>query len=227
VTAMPIINKKSWLLADKKTKLPPEQINSGEIFFCAHIGISMNPTLTKQDLLEIAPYQEKPLKVGDVVLFQTSNSYKYVIHRIVNITHDGYKTKGDNSDLNDPWTLPKKHIYGRIIAAHQGDKCRKIAGGFFGRLTCMSCLMRRKTNGIIVKLLGPIYRPFCTDGFLHWLIPVRLTPQVATFQSNTNTSHTLLLGKRIIGSYDESLLQWQIRRPYRLFVDESSLPKPR
>ena len=224
---MPLINKKSWLLSDKKTKLPPEQINSGEIFFCAHIGISMNPTLTKQDLLEIAPYQEKPPKVGDVVLFQTSNSDNYVIHRIVNITHDGYKTKGDNSDLNDLWILQKKYIYGRIIAAHQGNKRRKIACGFLGRLTGYSCLLRRKTNQLTIKLLRPVYRSLCTGGFLHWLVPFRLTPQVATFRPGTIVSHKLLLGKRVIGSYDESRLLWQIRHPYRLFIDEKSLPKPR
>ena len=224
---MPLINRKSWLLANKKTKLPPEQINSGEIFFCAHIGISMNPTLTKQDLLEIAPYQEIPPKVGDVVLFQTSNSDKYVIHRIINITHEGYITKGDNSDRNDLWTLQKKQIYGRIINAHQGDKCRKIAGGLLGRFAGFSCYMRRKAAWRVVQLLRPFYKSLCTNGFLHWLIPVRLTPQVATFHSDTHVTHRLLLGKRIIGSFDDSLLQWQIRRPYRLFVDESSLPKPR
>jgi hypothetical protein len=87
--------------------------------------------------------------------------------------------------------------------------------------------MQRKTNGLMVKFLGPVYRSFCTGGILNWLIPVRLTPRVATFHSDTNASHKLLLGKRIIGSYDESLLQWQIRRPYRLLVDEASLPKPR
>jgi hypothetical protein len=75
--------------------------------------------------------------------------------------------------------------------------------------------------------LRPVYRSLCTGGFLHWLVPFRLTPQVATFRPGTIVSHKLLLGKRVIGSYDESRLLWQIRHPYRLFIDEDSLPKPR
>jgi signal peptidase len=217
-----------WLLAEKKAKLPPQHLGSGENYFCAHIGTSMNPTLSRQDLLEIAPYQRQSSpKIGDVILFQVPHHELYAIHRIIDIKPDGFHTKGDNSDIIDPWVLQKEDICGQAVTAHQGDTYRKISGGFLGRLTGMSCVVRRKTNGLAVKLLGPVYRSFCTGGILNWLNPVRLTPRVATFQSDANESHKLLLGKRIIGSYDESLLQWQIKRPYRLFVDEASLPTPR
>jgi hypothetical protein len=224
---MPIKKETSWLLADKKAELPPQQISPGEIHYCAHIGTSMNPTLCKQDLLEISPYQRKRPKIGDVILFHIPHHEYCAIHRIIDIAPDGLHTKGDNSDIIDPWVLQEEDISGRVITAHQGDTYRKIAGGFMGRLTGMYCLIRRMTVALSVKLMGPIYRSFCTGGFFSWLIPVRLKPQVATFQSDSNLSHKLLLGRRIIGSYDKSLLQWQIRRPYRLLVDESSLPNPR
>ena len=158
--------------------------------------------------------------------FLPPNNNGYIVHRIVSAGPEGFLTRGDNNNDIDPWVLNEKNICGRVVAAHQGNKRRKIAGGFIGRLAGLSCLIRRKTNRLAVKLLGPIYRALCTGGMLRWLIPVRLTPQVATFQSETNDSHKLLLGRRIIGSYDKSLLQWQIRRPYRLFVDENSLPTP-
>ncbi len=208
-----------------KRQLPPTK--SAEKYYCAHIGTSMNPTLTKLDMLEIAPYDTKEPKVGDVVFLKPPMEDNYFVHRIVSAGPKGFLTRGDNNTETDPWVLSENKICGRIIAAHQGDKRRKIAGGFIGRLTGLSCVVRRKTYRLAVKLLRPVYRSFCTGGLLHWLIPVRLTPQVATFQSDVNASHKLLLGRRIIGSYDESLLQWQIRRPYRLFVDEASLPKPR
>jgi hypothetical protein len=88
-------------------------------------------------------------------------------------------------------------------------------------------LLCRKTDTLMIRLFRPLYKSLCSDGILHWLIPVRLTPQVASFQTEADASHKLLLGRRIIGSFDQSLFQWQIRRPYRLFVDESSLPTPR
>ena len=200
---------------------------SGKDFLCAHIGTSMNPTLSALDLLEVEPYNQKKPKIGDVILLKLSTENLYVVHRIVKTSQSRYLTRGDNSTEVDPWILNRKKILGSVIAAQQGNKRRKIAGGFIGRLTGLSCLVRRKTSGLLVKILRPAYRPLCSGGFLHWLVPVRLTPQVATFQSGTNASHKLLLGKRIIGSYDESLLQWQIKRPYRLFVNENSLPRPR
>ena len=214
------------LLVDLKTDFFRLQENADTNYFIAHIGSSMNPTLSKWDILEIESCSHKRPKIGDIILFRAPHYDNFVIHRIFEINPEGFKTKGDNSDRVDPWVLQQNDVFGRVIAAHQGDKRRKIAGGSIGRLTGLSCLIGRKTNGLMVKLLGPVYRSFCSSGILHWLIPVRLTPQIATFESDINTSHKLLLGRRIIGSYDESLLRWQIRRPYRLFVDEKSLPVP-
>lgn len=206
--------------------LSGRQKYTDDIFFCAHIGPSMNPTLKAQDLLEIKTFHNQRPQVGDIIFFQPPGHDIYVVHRIISITANGYLSRGDNSNNADPWFLEKNNIYGRVIAAHQGNRRRKIAGGIIGRLTGFSCQTQQKLMSLAIKLFGSIYRSLLTDGILRWLIPVRLTPQVATFKSATIASHRLLLGSRIIGSYDESLLRWQIRRPYRLFIDESSLPKP-
>ena len=217
----------TWLLANNKTALELNRPGASGNYFCAHRGTSMNPTLTSQDLLEITAYQNTKSAVGDVVLFLTSDDDGYTVHRIVRKKHEGFLTRGDNCKDIDPGVLTEKDIHGRVIAAHRRNRRRKIAGGLIGRLIGITCLLRRKTLHLSVKLFSPVYRALCTGGILHWLIPVRLTPQVATFRSGTNNSHKLLLGKRIIGSYDESLLQWQIKRPYRPLIDETSLPTPR
>ncbi len=216
----------TWLLANNKTALDLNRPDASGNYFCAHRGTSMNPTLSRQDLLEITAYQNTKPAVGDVVLFLTSDDDGYTVHRIVRKKHEGFLTRGDNCKDIDPGVLTEKDIHGQVIAAHQGNIRRMIAGGLFGKLTGLSCLLHRKTVALSVKLLGPVYRSLCTGGKPHWLVPVRLTPQVVTFRSETNDSCKLLLGKRIIGSYDKSLLQWQIRRPYRLLIDETSLPTP-
>jgi signal peptidase len=164
--------------------------------------------------------------VGDVILFKTPRYKKIVVHRIIEKTPEGFKTIGDNSDIPDDWTLQKEHIYGRVVAAHRANRKRIIVGGFIGRLTGYSCLIRRKTDFLMIKLLRPAYRSLCAGGTLNRLVPVRLTPQVVTYRTGPHDSHKLLLGKQIIGTYDETLLKWQIRRPYRLFVDENYLPSP-
>ena len=204
--------------------LPCQNTSPDNTFFCSHTGRSMNPTINSQDLLEIKPYHKKKPREGDVILFQSQRYDNYVVHRIVSITANGIQTWGDNISYTDPELLKQEDIYGQVIAAHRGNKRRKIASGYFGRVVGKYCQLRRLALFQVLRFLRPVYRSFCTGGILHWLIPVRLKPQVATFQSNAYACHRLLLGKRIIGSYDDSLHRWQIRRPYRLFVDESSLP---
>jgi hypothetical protein len=214
------------LLANNKTALLLNRSGTDESYFCAHRGTSMNPTLTSQDLLKITTYHNTKPAVGDVVLFLTSDDDSYIVHRIVRTKNKGFLTRGDNCEDIDPWVLSEKDIHGRVIAAHRANKRRTIAGGYIGKMTGLSCFMKRKINWQFIKLFRPVYRSLCTGGILHWLIPVRMVPNVATYRSGTYSSHKLLLGKRIIGSYDDTLLQWQIKRPYRLVVDENSLPVP-
>jgi hypothetical protein len=78
----------------------------------------------------------------------------------------------------------------------------------------------------IVHLLRPAYRSLCTGGSLHRLIPLRLHPRLVTFNSGSNTFHRLLLGRMVIGTYDQDRHKWRIRRPFRILVNESSLLNP-
>ena len=197
-----------------------------DTFFCAHMGQSMNPTLTAQDLLEIKPYKKQKPKAGDVILFQPSGLGRYVVHRIVNISINGIQTKGDNNCNTDTDILQQEDLCGRVIAAHRGNLRRNIASGSLGKVVAKYCQLKRITVIHAVRFLRPVYLSLCSNGHLHRLIPIRIQPQVASFKAGTNVAHKLLLGNRIIGSYDKFRLQWQIRRPYRIFIDESSLPTP-
>ena len=198
--------------------------NSAESFYCGHIGPSMNPTLTAQDLLEIKPFNNERPQVGDVIFFQSPEHDHFVVHRIVSIGANGIQTRGDNNCYIDPELLKQDDLLGRVIAAHRGISLRKIANGYIGRVTGGICHLRRLARIQAVRFLGPVYRSFCTGGFLHWLIPFRLQPQIASFKKGRNVSHKLLLGKKVIGAFDEALFRWEIRHPYRLFIDETSLP---
>jgi hypothetical protein len=88
------------------------------------------------------------------------------------------------------------------------------------------CQFRRLTINTIAMLLGPVYRYFSAAGLIKWLMPNRLQPHVASFKANHDVSYKLLLGKRVIGFYDDTLHKWHIKRPYRLIIDETSLPTP-
>jgi signal peptidase I len=72
---------------------------------------SMDPTIEAKSYISVRQTDGKNLKVGDVITFvcrdQTQLTYgKLITHRIVEVTADGYKTKGDNKLSNvDPWTV--------------------------------------------------------------------------------------------------------------------------
>ena len=156
-TVMDENSKKAFLLPanldDRYRSLPQGQ--SGRNSFCGHVGPSMNPTLNEQDLLEITPYKnDRQPRVGDVILFLPPQLDYPVVHRIVSITSRGILTKGDNCRDTDPWYLKNGNIYGRVINAGCGNRQRKIAGGFIGRLAALSCLLRRRTNRLMENFSG-------------------------------------------------------------------------
>lgn len=217
----------SILAAGPKKSVAASPEMPADTFFSAHRGTSMNPTLSRLDILEILPYKARKPQLGDVVFFLPPSHDDYFVHRIVLVGDSFFLTKGDNNTKIDTWTLRNNDIYGRVIAAHKGNKRRVILNGFPGRFVEKFCHFRKFFSRLIARLLGPAYRSLCSDGFLHWIIPYRFIPRVVTFHSDSDSSHQLLLGKRIIGFYDCTLLQWQIRRPFRVLVDESSLPTPR
>ena len=148
-------------------RLSGKKPSSGDIFFCAHIGPSMNPTLTDQDLLEIKPFHNEIPQVGDVIIFQSPSDNYYVVHRIVSIGVNGIQTRGDNNSNIDTYLLMQEDIYGQVIAAQRGNSRRKVANGYWGRGVGKYCHMRKLALNQAVKFLGPVYRSLSGDGFLH------------------------------------------------------------
>jgi signal peptidase I len=209
------------------TQLTTSKAGDNRTFFCAHAGPSMNPTLNAKDLLGIEAYREKMPKTGDVILFRVPQKDYQVVHRITRICSRGIQTRGDNNSQTDPWYLQPVDICGRVITAHRGAAVRIIINGFMGRIIGLYCQLRRCTLSSLTKTLSPVYRSLCANSFLRLFVPTRLHPKVVTFTSQTHSSHRLLLGKTIIGTYDHAQQQWQIRHPYRLLVNESLLPTPR
>ena len=55
------------------------------------------------------------VKVGDIVVYD-SPLYKYpIIHRIIEVSDVGVKTKGDNNRIADPWVTPLDKVRGKAV----------------------------------------------------------------------------------------------------------------
>jgi hypothetical protein len=194
------------------------------MFFAAYVGPSMNPTLREPEIMEILPYDRRPLRVGDVALFLPPEADRPVVHRIVRVTPAGISTRGDNNTQEDTFLLQPKEIRGQVVAAWRGQQRRKIAGGLPGRLTSRRLRWRRLLDRGVSPLLHPLYQALSHWGLIARVLPASFRPRVVIFRARGREQFQLLLGKRIIGRYDDQRHRWQIQRPFRLFVDDRALP---
>jgi signal peptidase len=204
-------------------KLPSGKL--GNVFFCAHIGPSMSPILRNLDLLEIVPYDNEPIRVGDVILFASPEGTSPVIHRVVGVTPEGIRTRGDSNDRDDPWIIGSADVAGRVVAAWRGQKKHRIIGGPAGRLAAHLIRWRCVLDRGMSQLLHPVYHSLARLGVVRRLLPNCFRPRVVVSQTGGHRHLRLLLGGRIVGQYDARRRQWHIQRPFRLFVDELALPQ--
>ena len=208
----------------------PFQNNNGNVpgamFFAAYVGLSMNPTLREPEIMEIMPYNNRPLRVGDVAFLLSPKADQPIIHRIVRVTPAGISTLGDNNTHEDTFLLQPESIKGQVVGAWRGQKRRKIAGGFQGRLTSRWLRWRRVLDHGGSHVLHPLYYALSRRGLIARLLPASLRPRIVIFQTRGQDQFWLLLGQHIIGRYDDQTRQWQIQRPFRLFVDERVLQRP-
>ncbi|WP_211531076.1 signal peptidase I [Methanocalculus chunghsingensis] len=81
------------------------------------IGTSMEPTITQNDLVVIAPLAAGEPAVGDIIAFRPQEGVSVPIaHRIVSIEDDGtIRTRGDNLAATDPYHIRPDQIAGRVV----------------------------------------------------------------------------------------------------------------
>jgi signal peptidase I len=199
-----------------------------------YTGLSMNPTLREPDLLQVEPYGNGPVRAGDVVCFKSPEKDINIVHRVMSVGRrspvaghpiDGIRTRGDNNPRPDPWVLGVGSLLGRVVAAQRGSRRRPIPGGQTGRMIALSVRLRKA----IRNAGGQIPHHFCEalvrSGPFDFLLPRAMRPRLVSFRGREVTIHRLLMGRFVIGRYDRERKEWQIRRPFRLFLDEQTLTK--
>ena len=102
------------------------------MFFAAYVGPSMNPTLREPEIMEIMPYDGRPLRVGDVAFFLPPEADQPVVHRIVRVTPAGISTLGDNNTREDPFLLQPESIQrpggGRLAWSEAAEDRGRVPG---------------------------------------------------------------------------------------------------
>jgi len=207
----------------------------------------MNPTLRELDLLWVEPYGNRAVRAGDVVCYKSLEENVNIVHRVVSVgprspvsggpfggrrgtgdgrPNEGIYTRGDNNPTDDPRILRAGDIIGRVVAAQRGPRLRPIPGGHTGRMIAWNARLHRPILKVLTGVASGAYQGLVRSGPFDFLLPGDLKPRPVCFNGRGAAMFKLLMGRRTVGHYDDHLSRWRIRRPFRLFVDEHSLPNP-
>lgn len=189
------------------------------------VGNSMYPTLRVLDVLYVQPYVGRKISRGDVIVFQASQGRK-VTHRIVSITSRGILTRGDNNRDIDIGIIQSCDVLGQVVRVRRNKKLLRVRGGLFGQLIGYICRISLMIKYHFIYVLRPAYDVVSKSGVFRLWLPARLRPYVLSFSRPEGKELQVLMGNKIVGIYNTNKEKWIIKPPYRLFVDELSLPVP-
>ena len=189
-----------------------------------YIGPSMNPTLKAGDGLSVMPYGSSRIQIGDVIVFHEPEGKNNIAHRVVAVDSQGVRSKGDNNINIDPWVLLPGDIIGRVVSAQRKSKSLTIRGGAWGRLFAPLLWIIKQVNLSVSRILHPAYHMLAGSGIFIKFNSFLPKTRVLSFHKPGGTEYLLLMGKHVIGRRLSGKDYWQIARPFRLFVDEASLP---
>jgi len=198
-------------------------VNDAEEF--NYNGPSMNPTFKAGDWLRVVPYATRNITVGDVIVFRPEGNERTITHRVIAVDDRGVMTRGDNNNQIDPWHLQPHEIVGCVTVAGRGAATMKVAGGRRGILYARLRWVIKYADRTISRPLHPLYNRLADTGILSRLLPSWARPRVVYFTKPFGQETQLLMGKQVIGRRRPGAAQWQIRRPFRLFIDPSLLQK--
>jgi hypothetical protein len=204
---------------------PTKRTEPKELKSMNYIGPSMNPTLKSGDRLHIIPYDRQEIRRGDVVVFTPREGDSKIIHRVVSVSSNGIKTRGDNCNQVDPWVLSPDHIVGRVVSAQRGKRRLRVFGGLLGHSLAVAIRAIKSIDSNLTSLLRPFYQRLAKAGVFREWLPGWMKTKAIYLNHPAGTELQLLMGRRVIGRWLPGKSGWNIRRPFRLFVDEEALPE--
>ncbi|MCK4726598.1 MAG: hypothetical protein KAT29_12375, partial [Anaerolineales bacterium] len=133
------------------------------------------------------------------------------------------RTRGDNGSEDDPWLLQDTDIHGRVVTSWRGQNRRINHGGRLSLFKARSIYWVRSLDRSVTRLVRPIYHSLARFDFIRSHIPSRFKPRVIAFHTKERVHLLIMLGNREVGRYHARRKQWEIQRPFQLFVDEFAL----
>ena len=191
-----------------------------------YTGSSMYPALKASDTIHVLLCGGKQIRRGDVIVFPPPGGNDMVVHRVISISGQGLMTRGDNNNNTDPWFVSSDHIAGRVVRAQRGNRLLTIYGGARGLLYASAVRFFCSIDSVISSFLNPAYHRLAKTALFRQWLPDGMCMRVFSFNRSDGVEFQLLMAGHVIGRLIPGKGEWFIRRPFRLFVDEASLPQP-
>ena len=189
-----------------------------------YTGPSMNPTFRTSDGLQIIPYRGRPIRPGDVIVFNPPGFSQRATHRVISVDSEGIRTRGDNNPYDDPWVLTPDQVLGYVAYSRRRNGQLRIYGGLIGRLYAAAVRVIHLIDVRISRIFHSAYHRLARTSIFRLWIPARFKTRILSFSRPNGTEMQLLIGHYVVGRRPPGLNQWQIRRPFRLLIDEAALP---
>ena len=184
----------------------------------------MWPTFLPGDGMVVMPYGEgESIRKGDVVVFFDCRYDRNVVHRVIAINTGEIRTQGDNNPYTDTILLSPADILGKVVRIYRCNRTFLVQNGLSGDLIGWGWRVRRMLIAHLRRYGAPVYRRLAESGALR-LPPAWLRLQVVRFHRTHGIELILRIwGRWNIGAYRTTWQHWKIRRPFRMFIDESTL----
>lgn len=189
-----------------------------------YTGGSMKPILRDGDGLTVEPYGCGKRRVGDIVVFYDPEDDQKIIHRIVSIRKEGIRTRGDHNARMDPWILEPGEIIGKVGFAWRGNRRIRVWNGLAGQIHALAFRAGREMDRLVSSLLHPSYQWLSRKGVIRRLMGGNSRIRILSLQRPDGIEFQLFCRNRPIGRRRPGAPNWEIKRPYRLLIDESTLP---
>jgi signal peptidase I len=189
----------------------------------SYMGPSMRPTMKAGDLLEVTPYQNRKIRVGDVVVFGAMGKDHKVVHRVINFDSSGATTQGDNNKYPDTHVVPEDEIIGRVALIHRGNRKIRVRGGRLGKSHGSRLRAGNRINRSATSFFRPAYHKVARLGLMRNTLSRWVRPRAISYKRPEGTEMQLVWGPWVIGRRKAGHDKWVIRRPFLFIVDESLL----
>jgi len=100
------------------------------VFFTVITTGSMSPALERGDLVLMQRIYTEPVE-GDIIMLQREEYRLPVTHRVVSVTEEGVRTKGDARSRVDPWIIPEEEINAKTVQVGEKPLVLKDIGDYF------------------------------------------------------------------------------------------------